>query len=278
MIATKTSKAASAYHRPAFGSPRHSARRIIMVHPSVYLPLARWKRADSMVSASTQLVLDGFERSANTFAVIAFQLAQNDHVRVAHHMHAAAPLIAAAERGLPTLVTVRQPEATVLSAAIRDSRATLRQWMKTYVSFYEAIVPHRSRFVVGRFEDLTSDLGRVINRVNERFGTEFRTFDHTEDNVQTVYSLIDERAEGPPWQPSLNRFVSGFISADEYRAATQRERDARGALPRMVREHRVSRPSETRSEARAALRERYGDPTLRRLRVRAEGAYATLLS
>jgi hypothetical protein len=272
------SSKALAHESPLLGSLRHTARRAIMVRPSLYLPLARWKRGDSMVGPSTQLVLDGFERSANTFAVIAFQLAQNDHVRVAHHMHAAAPLIVVAQRGLPTLVAVREPEPTVVSAAIRDPRATLRQWLKTYVSFYEAIAPVRSGFVVGRFEDVTSDLGRVIYDVNERFGTNFIAFRHTEANVRTVYELIDERAEGPPWQPTLNRFVSGFVSADEYWAATRSEREARAAQPRAVREHRVSRPSETRREARTALRERYRDPTLRRLRAMAERAYGVLTS
>ena len=84
---------------PLLGSPRHALRRSVMMHPSLYLPLARWKRAESVLDARTELVLDGLERSANTFATVAFQLAQNDHVRVAHHMHAVAPLMEAAARG-----------------------------------------------------------------------------------------------------------------------------------------------------------------------------------
>ena len=45
------------------------------------LPLANWKRRGRALDQHTQLVLDGFTRSASTFAVIAFQLAQNDHVQ-----------------------------------------------------------------------------------------------------------------------------------------------------------------------------------------------------
>jgi hypothetical protein len=119
---------------PLVGSPRHALRRSLMMHPSLYLPLARWKRAESALDARTELVLDGLERSANTFAVIAFQFAQNDHVRVAHHMHAVAPLIDAAARGLPTLITVRSPEATILSAMIRQPRVTARQWLHATAS------------------------------------------------------------------------------------------------------------------------------------------------
>src|SRR5207249_10371968 len=97
----------------AMGSPRHALRRRITMYPSVYLPLANWKKPGSVLGTDTQLVLDGFTRSASTFAVVAFQLAQNDHVRVAHHLHAAAHLTAATALHVPALVTVREPQPTI---------------------------------------------------------------------------------------------------------------------------------------------------------------------
>ena len=258
---------------PLVGSPRHALRRSLMMHPSLYLPLARWKRAESVLDARTDLVLDGLERSANTFAVVAFQVAQNDHVRVAHHMHAVAPLIQAAARDVPTLITARSPEATIVSSMIRQPRVTARQWLKTYAAFYERLTAARDGFVVATFEEVTSDLGTVIRRVNERFATDFREFDHTGANVDTVFSLIDERAAGPPWQPSFNRFLSGFTSLDEYLFATRAHRESprNGADPGV--EHRVGRPSATRDAAKPVMMQRYHASSLRDLRARAERAY-----
>ena len=90
------------------------------MHPSLYLPLARLKRLGSVLDPTrTELVLDGLERSANTFAAVAFQLAQNG-TSVAHHMHAVAPLIEAAARGVPAMITVRAPEP-------RSSQPMIRQ-------------------------------------------------------------------------------------------------------------------------------------------------------
>ena len=259
--------------RSLLGSPRHALRRWISMYPTMYLPMARLKNEHSVLEARTELVLDGTSRSANTFAAIAFQLAQNDHVRLAHHMHAAASLVAAARRGVPTLITVREPEPTILSSLMREPQVTPRQWLKTYVAFYERILPFRSAFVIATFTEVTSDFGAVTRRVNERFATRFREFDHTEQNVQAVFTLIDERAEGPPWQPFLNRFVSGLLSADEYRALTQRYRDGSEGRRRSVPELRVQRPSAQREAAKGQMRERYQDPGLADLRNAAEQAY-----
>jgi hypothetical protein len=253
------------------GSPRHALRRSIMMHPALYLPLARWKRSESALDDETRFVLDGLERSANTFAVLAFQLAQNDHVRTAHHMHAAAPLIAAARRGVPTLITVREPEGTIVSSMMRQPRVTPRQWLKTYAAFYERLLPHRDRFVVATFDEVTSDFGAVVARVNDRFGTGFREFDHSDDQARAVFALIDERSAGPPWQPSLNRFASGYISADEYFRATRELRRSHGAGA--VLEHRVGRPSSERESAKPVMRARYRSSAFADLRARAASAY-----
>lgn len=252
---------------------RHALRRRVSLHPRLYLPLARWKSGHAVLCAETRVVVDGFTRSAGTFAAIAFQLAQDDHVRLAHHMHAAGALVAAARRGLPALVTVREPEPTILSAMVREPGIPPGAWLRTYVAFYERLLPFRGSFVVGTFEEVTSDLGGLIDRLNERFGTRFRRFEHTEENVARVFALIEERAEGPPWQPHLNRFVSGLISATEYLEATRRFREERAGRRPSVPEHRVQRPSSVREAAKARAREAYLAPSLAGLRARAEDAY-----
>ena len=40
----------------AVGSPRHAVRRSITMHPALYLPLARWKRAESALDGDTEFV------------------------------------------------------------------------------------------------------------------------------------------------------------------------------------------------------------------------------
>lgn len=176
---------------------RHALRRSLAAHPSLYLPIVRRRYPGSVVDDETELVIDGFTRSAVTFAVVAFQLAQNDHVRVAHHLHASSHLVVAARRGIPALVPVRQPEDAILSALVREPLVTPRQFLKSYIAFYERLLPCRPRFSVATFDEVTTDFGAVIRRTNERFGTDFKVFEHTEENVRACFELIDERASAP---------------------------------------------------------------------------------
>ncbi|MDP9300111.1 MAG: hypothetical protein M3P43_04330 [Actinomycetota bacterium] len=255
------------------GSARHIARRWVTRHPVVYLPIARSRKRNAAVDQGTDIVIDGFYRSAGTFSVIAFQLAQNNHLRVAHHLHAAAQFIAAAELGTPTLITVRPPEPTILSAMLREPVVTPGQWLKFYAEFYERILPIRDRFVVATFDDVTSDFGAVTRRINQRFRTNFKEFRHTEENVATCFALIEERSEGPPWGDPLRRFLSGIISADEYWAATRPYREERERYWHDVPEHRIARPSQEREAFKTEVRSRYLVPRLTGLRRRAEQAY-----
>ena len=112
----------------------------------------------------------------------------------------------------------------------------------------------------------------MIRRVNGRFSTSFREFDHTEANVKTVFSLADERAEGPPWQPSLNRFLSGFMSIDEYLSATRVHRESPTNGTRAIEDH-VGRPSAMREAVKPVMLQRYHASSLDDLRLRAERAH-----
>src|SRR5436309_8002883 len=108
----------------------YSCRSVGSCYPRLYLPFARWKYreiADRIVEADTQLVIEGFQRSGNTFAVVAFEVAQPQPVKLAHHLHAAAQIVAAVRMGVPTLVLIRDPDESVLSHMVREPGITAKQ-------------------------------------------------------------------------------------------------------------------------------------------------------
>jgi hypothetical protein len=228
---------------------RYSVRSALSTRPSLYLPLARRRYAGNVGKVVepgvTQVVIDGFQRSANTFAVTAFQVAQPGPVNVAHHLHAAAQIIAAVRADIPTIVLVREPEETILSHMIRLPYCTARQAIKNYTRFCEGVEPYRRGFVVGEFRAVTSDFGSVIRDLNARFATSFAEFEHTDDNVRRCFALIEER--------NRERFGS-------------------------VEEHTVARPSSERAHEKERVRERFMAPALAGLRDRADSAYAALVT
>jgi hypothetical protein len=193
---------------------------------------------------ATELCIEGFLRAGNTFTVIAFQHVQPEPVSVAHHVHAAGAVIAAVGMRTPTLVLIRPPEQSVLSYVVRWPELTIGQALRGYSRFYRPLLPYRDGFVVGRFEDVTSDLGQVIRRLNDRFGTNFVPFEPTQANLAAVREEMDR------WD------------ANTYRRGGQMEL-GRG------------RPTEEKESRKADLLERYRAPSVSRLRERAEGLYTT---
>jgi hypothetical protein len=150
--------------------------------PDVYFTLFRLLRTrkdlSRAVTPDTQLVIEGFPRSGNSFARRAFIMAQDqgfDKTRIAHHLHVPAQVVRAAQWQIPTLVLIRRPKDAVLSLAIRDP-ISVDQALRYYVSFYETAEKYRDAYVLGLFEEVTEDFGQVIKRINDKFGTTFSRF------------------------------------------------------------------------------------------------------
>jgi hypothetical protein len=239
---------------------RLRARSLIGQYPALYLPLARWKRRRLVRQArrrgippermgpvyrDTDAVIEGFPRSANTFAATAFELAQTRPVSVARHLHVPSQVIAGARLGIPTIVLVRDPEEAVLSLSLWTPDVTLEEGLRDYIRFYRRILPYRDRFVVATFEEVSADFGGVIRRLNERFGSSFQEFQHTEANVALCFEIIEEH----------DRKTEGMVS-----------------------EKTVARPSQQRERMKDALRSAFRSPNLARLRANAYGLYETLTS
>jgi hypothetical protein len=171
----------------------HAARSALGAHPGVFLPWARRHYGPELAfGPGTEIVIEGFPRSGNTFAVVAFEAAQTRPFRIAHHLHAPAQVIAGVQAGKPVLVLVRHPEESALSLVIREPHLTLAMALRDYRSFYEKIWSHRDGIVVASFPEVTTDFGAVVRRVNDRFGTVFEEFAHTPENVQRCFEVMGE--------------------------------------------------------------------------------------
>ncbi len=220
------------------------AKTVIARYPALALPIAR-RRHGSPVDGETQIVIEGFPRTGTSFAVAAFDLAQDGAVRIASHVHAPAQVIEGARRRLPNLVIAREPEDTILSFVIRNPHLSIGEALRGYLRFYEPLARYRDRFVVGTFDQVTADFGGVTKRVDERFGTDFAIFEHTEENVERCFRAIDE--------------------------------DYRRRLPEgEALEREVARPSAWRNEKKEEVRASYRATGATHLRARAERAFRGL--
>lgn len=219
-------------------------RRLLLRFPGVYLRIAQLRHQPNgsylsgaeALRPNTEVLITGLPRSGNSFAVNAFRLAQDRAVRIAHHEYPPSQIVGAVRHRIPALLVVRNPDDVVVSRVASHPPLTLKQALADYVQCHEAVMPWRDHFVVARFSEVTSNFGLVIRRLNQKFGTEFREFNHTEENVQRAFELIDDRYRS--------------IGADEKKAFGRT----------------VARPSREREEAKALLFEELASDGLARLR------------
>lgn len=141
---------------------------------------------ECLVGKDTEFVIDGFQGSGNSFATVAFKRSQEVPVRLAHHLHSPVQIIKAAKKGIPVLLTIRDPKGAAISLTSRWPYVTLSQAVRGYCHFYEKIEPYADSFLISPFELTTRQLDTVIRQVNQRFDTNFGVFEYTDENVNAV--------------------------------------------------------------------------------------------
>ena len=177
--------------RRSISQMRHELRRRFVNFPELYIPFARWRypagklHRPEALRKDTDIVIEGYPRSGNSFAFTAFDLAQGEShtVRVAHHLHTASVVIAAIRANVPSIVLVRNPEDAIISHIIYSQNLTIKQCLRGYLDFYQPLLKYRDNFVIAKFEDVISDFGEITHRVNKRFSTSFQEFEHKKENV-----------------------------------------------------------------------------------------------
>ena len=150
------------------------------------------------MSKDTHVVIEGFPRSANSFAVDAF-LANQGNIRCATHLHSSAQVVQACRWMIPTLVLLREVgDAVCADVAFKAELASLdvkslsisiiNDSLNRYILFYERIAPFYGNFHIGHFPDVISDFGAVMRDFNQFFSTDYIIFDHTADSAAGITS------------------------------------------------------------------------------------------
>lgn len=212
------------------------SRDLLERWPHLYLRLARLRHRDRVVGRDTDLLIEGFPRSANTFAVTALRFAQARPVSLAHHVHTAAHVSSAVDAGVPALVLVRPPRQAIVSAVIRKPSLVIGELADRYASFHHAVRPLTEHVEVATFDQVTTDYGAVISRINARFGTEFVPFDHTDENVAACFAQVDELSQ---------KRTGGALDGSVVARPSSQKHDRRDAV---YARYDVEVPSELRAE------------------------------
>ena len=182
---------------------RHRIKKFISVRPWLYFPIFRFRSryGQLLVREGIDICIEGYPRSANSFATGAFEKSQPRSVSISHHTHTAANAIRACQLDVPTIVLIRNPEDAIISntALVREVEIVQNRKstnnlidfsdrIETWITFYSALKPYKEKFVIAPFKHVIQDMGAVITEVNAKFGTDFVPFEHTDENTAAVHA------------------------------------------------------------------------------------------
>jgi hypothetical protein len=149
------------------------------------------KAHESVVNQKTELVIDGFQGSANSFATVAFKQSQTKPVALTHHLHSPIQIIQAVKKNIPVLLTIRQPEDAILSLTSRWYYISVESALKSYIGFYSKLKPYVNGCVISPFIQTTQHLDQTIEAINIRFNTNFDAIDLEVAQTKSKQTISD---------------------------------------------------------------------------------------
>ena len=152
----------------------------------------------ALLSRDTEIVIEGFPRSGNGWTLRMFRRWQGGKVRVAHHQHSEAHILAGCKRGLPVLVLLRDPADCIRSWRMLENELDTDWALRRWIAFHEAVEGIADGVVIATFDQTTQRLGEVIKRINSKFGTSFLGFDITDAmRERVIASMAPHSRPGP---------------------------------------------------------------------------------
>lgn len=145
------------------------------------------------VSNSTKLVIEGYPRSANTFALAKISTL-NPALQLAHHVHGAGQLIKAINYGTPALVLIRYPVDAVASLIIRERHVSVDYALKNYNYFYRFVIKKYTHFYIADFLDVINDFDVIVEGLMAKYpGLALNEGDYANLDVSEEIKEMDMR-------------------------------------------------------------------------------------
>ena len=172
-------------------------RRNISLYPGLYLPIRKFRKPETVVTRQTELLVEGFPRSGNTWMEALLRSCSERDLRLAHHSHAAGHVKYAVKIGAPTVVLYRDPDDAVRSyLTLYNNSIDARDAYLDYITFYEAVFPLRDKGVLFfSFDEVTQAPSKVIDSINSSFSIGLDSSVIRADGGQeSVYKRMDQKA------------------------------------------------------------------------------------
>lgn len=159
--------------------------RTVAVLRNRQLGLLRW------VTPDTDLLIEGFPRSANTYFMRIIRAATMEQLRIASHLHRPEQISMAVHYGVPGVVIFREPLECVASLIVRNSDYAVSDSLRRYERFCTAaLASNPVKTLLLDFTDVTSDPAAHATGVLSYFG-----FNHKHINADLIAEATRDTRE-----------------------------------------------------------------------------------
>lgn len=204
---------------------RYKLKLFLQLFPWLYVLVQRVrfrnkKFVSNIISKDSDIVIEGFPRSANSFSVRAFRSCNDPCLRLATHLHAYPQIILGIKLGVPSMMLIREPLDCISSyAAFKAHNIGIEKFkrnfnvnwfLQEYIFFYSNLKTFRNKILVVKFKDAITDYGMVLDKLNTKFNTDFISFNHNDDNVRKVFET-----SGKHLSPSHDRDMIKTLLTEE---------------------------------------------------------------
>ncbi|GMR06418.1 MAG: hypothetical protein BMS9Abin25_1012 [Gammaproteobacteria bacterium] len=180
-----------------FRNRRFRVRQSTARYPWIFYTLYQLSPVNRklMVTRNTRITIEGYPRSANTFAVYAFKhVNEMQWNEVAHHLHVQAQITRSIKYKIPVILLIRHPLEAVRSLVVRHDFIPVDEALEDYYRFYNDLYSLKDGFVVAHFDMVTNHYGEIIEQVNKKFSSEFNLYPEQDDEMNAaVLNEIDVR-------------------------------------------------------------------------------------
>ncbi|MCG8697437.1 MAG: hypothetical protein MI922_05235 [Bacteroidales bacterium] len=178
-------------------------RSLLKPH-SLYLYIQNFvpKKKDLVVQRITEVVIEGFPRSANSWACHIFQYLSekenNKRLILASHLHAASQIKRALKLEVPAILLIRNPIDAVASLILMNPNLTINSVLNDYIRMYKSLMPYKDKIQVVSFTDLIKNPNDIISEFSYRFGIKY-SYELKKDDINEITNQIknaDHKTQG----------------------------------------------------------------------------------
>lgn len=117
-----------------------------------------------VANQQTDLCIEGFQRSGNSFLYMCLSLANPD-LSIAHHIHGTAHIQHALNLKKPVAVVVREPAECIASLLTWDDRLSVSLALNAYIDYYTKLHAKCDNILIIEFGNLVKDFNSVVDKV-----------------------------------------------------------------------------------------------------------------